>query len=304
MLQRHTKPWETAYRIMGPLSLCLLVSCGAAPESYSSAEVETDVVAESVETSASPSAGDSTAQLVSDTSPAQSKPLLIKRASLTLRLDDLDSAVDEIGSILAQQQGDILELRDEGNAPEQGIPRRVEMQLRVPQTNLELTLRSLKALGEVDYQSVTADDVSNQLVDLQARIRNLRKSEEALLEIMERSGSVADILAVSQELSVVRETIERADAQRSNLQNQVAFSTITLTLESANPPAPTVTPIGAALGETWQTSTQSFRAVTVGFLRLGLWLLVYSPYWAILLGGGFWGIQHLRRRRSLRDTQA
>ncbi|NJN19952.1 MAG: DUF4349 domain-containing protein [Leptolyngbya sp. RL_3_1] len=300
MLQHHLKPWKTAYRIIGPLSLCLLVSCGAAPESYSSAEIEADAAlpTEAAEAGSAPSPGDSTAQLVGDTSPPQVKSQLIKRASLTLSLEDVDAAVDEIGSILSQQQGDVLELRDEGNAA-QGMPRRVEMQLRVPQTNLESTLRSLKALGEVDYQSVTAEDVSNQLVDLQARIRNLRKSEEALLEIMERSGSVADILAVSQELSAVRETIERAEAQLSNVQNQVAFSTITLTLESTSVPLPSTTPVGSALGQTWQASTRSFRTVTVGLLRLSLWLLVYSPYWAILLGGSFWGYRRWQRRQSI-----
>jgi archaellum component FlaC len=298
MLQRHLKPWETAYRIIGPLSLCLLVSCGAAPESYSNTEIEADV-ASPAEAGSAPSPGDSAAQLVGDTSPPQAKPQLIKRASLTLSLEDLDAAVDEIGRILSQQQGDVLELRDEGDAPERGISRRVEMQLRVPQANLDPTLRSIKALGDVDYQSVTAEDVSNQLVDLQARIRNLRKSEEALLEIMERSGSVADILAVSQELSAVRETIERAEAQLSNIQNQVAFSTITLTLESTVVPLPNTPPVGSALGQTWQASTQSFRAVTVGLLRLSLWLLVYSPYWAILLGGTFWGYRRWQRHRSI-----
>ncbi|MDA0267947.1 MAG: DUF4349 domain-containing protein [Cyanobacteria bacterium] len=298
MVQRHSQTWRPFFRVMGPLSLCLMASCGAAPESYSVSEAD-GAIAPPVTEAASAPAGDSAAQLVSDTQVPQAKPQLIKRATLTLKLEDVDGAVDAIGELLLQQQGDVLSLQDEGTAPEERVPRRVDMQLRVPQANLNPMLRSLKALGEVQYQSVTAEDVSNQLVDLQARIRNLRKSEEALLEIMERSGSVSDILAVSQELSAVRETIERAEAQLNNVQNQVAFSTITLTLESTAVPLPSTQPVGSALGETWQSATQSVQSMTVGLLRLSLWLMVYSPYWVLILGGGFWGYRRWQNRRSV-----
>lgn len=67
-------------------------------------------------------------------------------------------------------------------------------------------------MGTVENQMITAEDVSDQLVDVQARLRNLRKSEEMVLKIMERSGSVGDVLKAANELSTIRESIERIDA--------------------------------------------------------------------------------------------
>jgi len=92
---------------------------------------------------------------------------------------------------------------------------------------------------------------------------------------MERSGSVGDVLKVAQELSNVRQSIEQINAQR--LQNQVAYSTITLSLEAA---VSTTTPersIGSQVQETWNTSTYSLR--NSALVCLGIWLMVYSPFY-------------------------
>ena len=221
---------------------------------------------------------------------------LIKQASLEITLDDVDSGVEATQQLLVRYQGDLLSLSDQ-TVDQSGQPRQIQIQMRVPQENLDAVLAELKSLGAVRQQAITAEDVSTQLVDLQARVRNLQKSEEALLEIMERSGSIADVLAVSQELSAVREGIERTDAQLKNLQNQVAFSTITLLFESTAPIAPSA-PVLNTLGDTWQTASQSVRGFTVGLLQIFLWLLVYSPYLAIallIIGGGYRLYRHQPR---------
>jgi hypothetical protein len=128
-------------------------------------------------------------------------------------------------------------------------------------------------------------------------VRNLRKSEEALLEIMERSGSIAEVLEVSRELSAVRETIERTDAQLKNLQNQVAFSTVSLTLVGPQAAAPATSPIGETLGETWQTASYAVRSLSVSLLQLLLWLLVFSPYLAIVVLAVWASRRYWRRQR-------
>jgi hypothetical protein len=147
---------------------------------------------------------------------------------------------------------------------------------------LEESLDDLRGLGEVKQQSISAEDVSTQLVDLQARLRNLRKSEEALLEIMERSGSISDVLAVNQQLSSVREQIERHDAQVKTLENQIAYSTVSLTLSSPRTLVPQDT-IAETLTQTWPSATGSVRKLSVGMLKLLIWSLVFSPYLGVLL---------------------
>lgn len=161
----------------------------------------------------------------------------------------------------------------------------------------------LTQLGTVQSRTITVEDVADQLVDYQARLRNLRKTESTLLEIMERSGSVGDVLKVAQELSNVRQSIEQISAQINSLQNQVAYSTITLKLEAA---VSTTTPersLGAQFQETWNTSTHSVSEFTISLLRLGIWLMVYSPYLLLLVTAAY-GYTRLRKSNSRSMAQA
>ena len=229
---------------------------------------------------------------VEDVSAPARKPQLIKQADIEVMLESVDKGIEQVTSIVRAQQGDILELQDQ---PTSGGRRHAYLRLRVPQAQLETTLAAIGELGTVERRSITAEDVSNQLVDLQARLRNLRKSEEALLKIMERSGSIADVLEVARELSKVRETIEQIDAQLKNLQTQVSYSTIRLTLTAEIAASPNQRPLSKKVGTTWQQATQSVSAFTVGLLQLGLWLLAFSPYLAIVLVAGVLGRRFHRR---------
>ncbi|MBF2035115.1 MAG: DUF4349 domain-containing protein [Leptolyngbyaceae cyanobacterium T60_A2020_046] len=271
------------------LGLGLMVGCAAIPESIQQldgAVSESAPVAEPGQATE----GDETFDRSGAFPNPQVAPQLIKRAAMTLGVEDVEVGIEAVQAVVQRQRGDLVSLSLQGDEG-QGGARVAFLELRVPQETLDATLADLKSLGVVRSQSLTAEDVSTQLVDLRARVRNLRKSEEALLDIMERSGSIADVLEVSRELSAVREAIERAEAQLQALQGQVSFSTITLTMEStALPPLGQATP----LGQTWQRAIRSVGAVNVGLLRGALWLLAFSPYWgaiAILAGLAYrrWG---------------
>lgn len=215
----------------------------------------------------------------------QPTPQLVKQASLTLVLTDIDAAVNQVRTTVQQAKGDVLSLQDH-RSPE-GDAQQVALTLRVPQAELDTVLNALRPLGTVQNQSLTAEDVSSQLVDLEARLKNLRQSESALLQIMERSGEISHVLEVARELSTVRESIERMAAQQQNLKRQVAYSQIYLTLQSPVTQVPPLRPVGETLTNTWEAATQSVKAFTVGGLKLSLWLLAFSPYWALLAAVGY-----------------
>lgn len=210
----------------------------------------------------------------------QLAPQLVKQASLVLVLNDVDQAVTIAQTIVQQAQGDVLNLQDY-RSPE-GAAHQISLTVRVPQAQLETVLTALRPLGTVMQQSLTAEDVSTQMVDVEARLRNLRQSETALLKIMDRSGEISHVLEVARELSTVRESIERLTAQQQNLKRQVAYAQIQLTLESPVAEVLPLRPVGETLGNTWQAATQSVRAFTMGGLKISLWLLAYSPYLGIL----------------------
>lgn len=291
------------------LAVASLASCSAANDIGASQKLRANTQAPSEPTAAVAESANilmdqesSEAEADSSVAPPQdadtvtaAQPKLIKRAQLSLVVDSIDDGLQSASQIIRTHQGDILDLQD--NQIE-AIQRTAYLRIRVPQANLDPLLDSLGELGTIQQQGLTAEDVSTQIVDSQARLRNLRKSEESLLKIMERSGEISHVLEVSRELSRVREQIEQIDARVQNLQNQVRYSTVDLTLAAAVASQPIGRPLGETIGATWRDATQSVGDLTVGLMQLGLWLLAYSPYLLVVAVASVLGYRTIRRRTS------
>ena len=230
------------------------------------------------------------------------RPQRIKKAELSVVVKSIDATTKSVTNIVEKQQGDILGFQNQ-KPPDSSVRQTASVEIRVPQERLEITLEALAKLGTVENRALTAEDVTEQLVDSEARLRNLRKSEEMVLKIMERSGSVGDVLKASQELSNIRESIERIDAQLKSLRNQVAYSTITLTLEAAVSAQQTPEPsLGLRVQETWGKATHSVGELTLGLFGLGIWLLAYSPY-LLLIAAAVYGFNRFKKHQSVTKTQ-
>lgn len=229
------------------------------------------------------------------TMPTQKPPQLIKKATLALKVESINKTTEAVTEIVQKQEGNILKFEAQ-NSPDDSQRQTANLIFRVPQGRLETTLNTVAKLGTIENQVITADDVSEQLVDIQARLRNLRKSEEMVLKIMERSGSVGDVLNAANQLSNIRDSIERIDAQLKSLQNQVAYSTVTLNLEAIAAPSSTPENLGLKVQETWGKATYSMKEFTWGLAALMLWLLAFSPY-LLLIAGGVYGYRWYRHRQ-------
>ncbi|MEG5065975.1 DUF4349 domain-containing protein [Microcoleus sp. B3-A4] len=226
------------------------------------------------------------------------RPQLIKKAQLSVVVKSMDASTKSVTNIVEKQQGDILGFQNQ-KPPDSSVRQTASVEIRVPQERLETTLDALAKLGTVENRSLMAEDVTDQLVDSEARLRNLRKSEEMVLKIMERSGSVGDVLKAAQELSNIRESIERIDAQLKSLRNQVAYSTISLTLEAAVSAQQTPEPaLGLRVQETWGKATHSVGELTLGLFGLGIWLLAYSPYF-LLIAAAVYGFNRFKKQHSV-----
>jgi len=286
------------------LSGVMVTSCASSRE-FSSASpelAEADSVGQTVTTTRGiidkNIAADAESLPIEPSSPSQARPQLIKTANLSMEVKDTTAAIQAISQLVGEEQGDILNLSESGSS---GDRQRAELSLRVPAQRLSAALERLAALGDVKNRSVSARDVSGQIVDTDARLRNLRKQEEMILKIMEQSGEITDVLAVSQELANVRQNIEQIDAQLKLLTSQVAYSTIEIFLnEPATFSAPSRTKFGAELKNTWDESTDSVIGFTRGLIQLGLALLVWSPYLGIL-ALLIWGAK--RRLSNRRDRK-
>ena len=112
------------------------------------------------------------------------------------------------------------------------------MTFRVPAASFDAAVLALRAEGTVLSEQISSYEVTMQLVDLEARLRNLRASEAALLELMTQAVTVSDVLSVQAQLTAVRSDIESYDAQRAAIADQVAMTTISVT----------IVPIGSSIG--------------------------------------------------------
>jgi hypothetical protein len=144
---------------------------------------------------------------------------------------------------------------------------------RIPADRWEEALDALRKLGKEVGEQTDSADVTGQIVDLDARIRNLRASETALVKHLSDAAKVADVLEIEARLSDVRGQIEQLTAQKSNLDDQVAYATLTVTFGVE------VQAVKEA-ADRWDPKTEidSAGASLVGFLQLvasaGIWLAI------------------------------
>ena len=150
---------------------------------------------------------------------------IIRTGSLQLEVADVAAAVSA-GRSAIQGMGGYIGASQQYSDGENVV---ATISYRVPADRWEDALDALRALGTEVGEQTDSADVTGQLVDLDARIRNLRASETALVKHLSNAARVADVLEIESRLSEVRGEIEQLSAQKANLDDQVAFATMTVT---------------------------------------------------------------------------
>ncbi|MCS7207566.1 MAG: DUF4349 domain-containing protein [Dehalococcoidia bacterium] len=167
---------------------------------------------------------------------------VILTASMSLEVSSVERAVAEARAIAEGLGGFVQQLSLTGGKDNP----QATLTLRVPQEQVFTALERLRGLGTLLAQSLGSQDVTEQVIDLDARLRALQREEQSLLALLGRAHSVGDILAIERELSRIRGEIERLQGQLQALRRRVELATITLTLTS--PRRDVGTPPSASLG--------------------------------------------------------
>jgi hypothetical protein len=148
---------------------------------------------------------------------------------------------------------------------------------RIPEARWEEALAALRLLGDEVGENTDAAEVTNQIVDLAARIRNLQASETALVRHAAEAAKIADLLEIETRLSDVRGQIEQLTAQQKNLENQAAYGTLAATFGTE------VAAVQKAATQ-WDPKSEVDRAGAslIGFLQTlttaGIWFaIVWLP---------------------------
>ena len=201
-------------------------------------------------------------------------PMIIRTAQLALITKDFDNARSAMEAILKRHRGFVGELKVGGST---GSGRTLTATLRVPADQLDASLTELKALGRVESESQTGQDVTSEYVDLQARLANARNTEQRLTDLLRnRTGKLSDVLEVEQEVDRVRGEIEQMEAERKNMSNQVSFATLNATITEDYQARLQVVP-----PSTWtrlsNAGIEGYKGMVEGVMSLALFLLENGP---------------------------
>lgn len=157
---------------------------------------------------------------------------VIRTAYVSMRVESVPQSAVEVRG-LANGFGGIVtdeSLTADGSGADDITNSYATVTVQVPADRLEEFLTAVSDLGTVDSRTVSAQDVTLQVVDLDARIDALTTSITRLQELLARAGSVEDLLAVETELSRRQADLDALQAQRTYLGEQVAMSTVTVSL--------------------------------------------------------------------------
>lgn len=207
-------------------------------------------------------------------------PSIIKTAELDLRVggSDVDQTLQDAVQVAGRYGGFVLSTTSSDDGSGRGT-----VVLRIPSARFEQALGDIKGLAtKVTRASVSGQDVSQEFVDLEARLRNYRAQEVVLLRLMDTAQSVTDTIRVQSELQPVQLEIERITGQLNFLRDQTDFGTITATVaEVGVTPAPDTTiekswrqALDTALGFVSAIIVSSGVIVPVGALLLLALLVV------------------------------
>jgi hypothetical protein len=227
--------------------------------------------------------------------PGQQDLLIIKNGSLVLQVTDIDGGIAAATDKVKGLGGYVSGSRRSGD----GESDQATITFRVPAAKWDDALAALRGIAtKVLGEDSTTEDVTTQVVDLGARIKNLQATEQALQAIMERAVEIKDVLAVQAELTSVRGQIEQMTAEKQTLEGQAAYSTLAVTFSLKPDPVLTSKSQFDPKNEVDQASA-SLVSVLQGLATAGIWFaIVWLPILlalAILFGIGLFIFRRVRR---------
>jgi hypothetical protein len=211
--------------------------------------------------------------------PAVPPRRIIYNAQVELVVDSVTKTADQLSRLIKDHGGYLSEtdlLSDPRSQPQ------ARWKVRVPVDHFDAFLAAVGRLGELQRNHVDSQDVTEEYVDIQARVSNKQEEEKRLVRhLADSTGKLEDILAVERELSRVRSEIEQMQGRIRFLANQAALSTVTIAATELKDYQPPISPnFGVQVVRTFRLSVA--RLADFG-KNLTLVLVAVVPWLPVVL---------------------
>lgn len=218
---------------------------------------------------AAPAASDSAASLIG------AQTLIIKTGQLDMQVSKPEASAAQANGIVGAAGGYVSASGRSGDADTLVI----SVTYRIPVAKWDATLASLHGANgggtlKILNEQIQTQDVTAAAVDLDARLTNLRATEQALLGIMTKATTITDTLAVQTQLTTVQGQIEELQAQRNQLGDQAAFSTLTVQFEATPRTETTSATSGWSINGTIDEAAATLVKIGQDLASLGVWLVI------------------------------
>ena len=212
---------------------------------------------------------------------------IVKTGYITLEVEDIAESIDKVADMADDLGGYVVSSYK--HEYEEGTSGSIR--IRVPSEKFEEAFERLRQFAvAVPYENTEARDVTEEYVDLEARLRNLEATEAQYLALMEKAEEVEDMLMVQRELSNVREEIERIEGRMLYLERTSDMALIEINLQETKGLAAPWSASGAL-----KTAVRGLTAFGRGLATLFIWLGVFCWVWIPPL------VIWLRRRRRAKS---
>jgi hypothetical protein len=207
---------------------------------------------------------------IPDNVPAETTQI-IKTGSMSVEIADLGKAVSDALSKIEGMGGYV----SQSSTPGEKDTAVATFVYRLPAARWNDALAAMHAIaGRVISEQTSSTDVTLQVVDLDARLANLRTTEAALQAIMARATVIADVLAVEKQLSDTQGQIEELSAQQKQLKDQAAMSTLTVTFSLPGQTVTTQATKEWSLGAQVDEAGATLIHIGQGLATMAVWALV------------------------------
>jgi hypothetical protein len=212
-------------------------------------------------------------------SPYQQNRMIIKNGEMTLLVADTDRAIDQATGVAVDSGGYIVSSK---TWLQDGF-KYAALTMGIPSDQFEVAQRRLRGLAlEVQSDTASGQDVSQEYVDLQSRLTNLEATAARIRDFLKDAKKVEEALQVNQQLSDVEGQIEEVKGRMQYLKDRSAYSTIALTLNPLVPtptPYPTPTPAAWQPGKTIEAAGDTLGGLLRGLVDAVIWFgIVLLPF--------------------------